>query len=859
MDKALPQASGVETSPKQRPLRPWARVARYAGFRALMLFLLLTGGLYLTFIVVNLGGYIDEINRALIEDDIMYMAKEMKGVPPEQRTAVLEQRRAELTEDAGLNQPFLLRCLRWLYDGMTMKMLTPNMQEALPKTLLLVGSSYLLLFFTATFMALYLSRHYGTLIDRLVTALSPLSAAPSWVHGIILVAIFAAQLHILPFGGMYDPYPPAHRWGYIFVVLKHMVLPVTAILLGLFFQCVYAWRTIFLIHSSEDYVELAKAKGLPDRMLERRYVLRPALPYFITSFALLLVSFWQETIALEYFFNWPGIGKLYFDSVRAASTYRILPTMVIVVLFAYLLAATVFSLDVVYALLDPRVRLSGSDLSRRPARSARQRFRPARQPAPGARRDVAVVPAARASIPRVRPWKEIGRGLRSLGKMLFELTRYPSSVVGLALILALVGISIYAVIALPYVRAVYLWNWEEWKQNPQLAQPAWTNWFRREQLPETIVMSSQGHPSSKETRALTPEMTAITITLPFDYPYRALPQDMRIDLTARYQKKLPLAYMDLFKPDGSKIPLGSMQLTSAQFYLLSGDERLGPGLAAKSRIPDYFAAPGVEPPESARGRYELRVRAFVFEAGSDVDAQFAVYGLVHGLAGTDDRRRDLSVALLWGAPVALVVGLLGAVGSTLISISVAAVAAWFGGWVDRVIQWFSELSMLQPLLPLAIMSYFIFSKKIWVILAILVVVSSFGRALKTFRAALMQVREQPYVEAAQSYGAGNARIIVRYLAPRVIPVLVPQLVMMIPGLVFLEATLALLGVSDFYLPTWGKVICDALTRGGFQIHYYWALEPIALLLLTGVAFSMVGYSLDRIFNPRLRSMRAGRE
>ncbi len=456
-------------------------------------------------------------------------------------------------------------------------------------------------------------------------------------------------------------------------------------------------------------------------------------------------------------------------------------------------------------------------------------------------------------------WKRAGHGLRSLGKALLELAHYPSSVVGLVLILALVGASIYAVIALPYDRAVYLWNWEEWNQNPQLAQPAWTNWFRRDPLPETIVMSSQGNPESKKTRALTPEMTAITITLPFDYPYRAFPQDMRIEVTARYQEKLPLAYLDLFKPDGSKISLGSLQLTSAQEFLLSADERIGPGLATKSRIPVYFAAPGVDPPAPAQGRYELRVRAFVFEAGSDVDAQFALYGLVHGLAGTDDRRRDLSVALLWGAPVALVVGLLGAVGSTLISISIAAVGVWFGGWVDRTVQWFSELSMRQPLLPLAIMTYFLFSKRIWVILAVLVVVSSFGRALKTFRAVLLQVREQPYVEAAQSYGASNARTIVRYLIPRVVPVLVPQLVMMIPGLVFLEATLALLGVSDFYLPTWGKVICDALNQGGFQIYYYWALEPIVLLLLTGVAFSMVGYSLDRIFNPRLRSMRAGRE
>jgi peptide/nickel transport system permease protein len=190
---------------------------------------------------------------------------------------------------------------------------------------------------------------------------------------------------------------------------------------------------------------------------------------------------------------------------------------------------------------------------------------------------------------------------------------------------------------------------------------------------------------------------------------------------------------------------------------------------------------------------------------------------------------------------------------------VAAVGVWFGGRVDRVIQWLSEVNMLLPILPLAIMVYFTSTKSIWAILAVIVVLSSFGRSLKNLRAALLQVREQPYVEAAQSYGAGNARIILRYLVPRVIPVLVPQLVIMIPGFVFLEATLAIVGVRDLYLPTWGKTIHDALMSGVLHSHYYWVLEPIALLMLTGLAFAMLGYSLDRVFNPRLRSMRVGRE
>ena len=82
--------------------------------------------------------------------------------------------------------------------------------------------------------------------------------------------------------------------------------------------------------------------------------------------------------------------------------------------------------------------------------------------------------------------------------------------------------------------------------------------------------------------------------------------------------------------------------------------------------------------------------------------------------------------------------------------------------------------------------------------------------------------------------------------------LTPQLVILIPGCVFLEATLAFLGLSDVYLPTWGRVINNALTHNVCKGHYYWALEFIALLMLIGVAFARVGFALDSIFNPRLR-------
>jgi peptide/nickel transport system permease protein len=140
-----------------------------------------------------------------------------------------------------------------------------------------------------------------------------------------------------------------------------------------------------------------------------------------------------------------------------------------------------------------------------------------------------------------------------------------------------------------------------------------------------------------------------------------------------------------------------------------------------------------------------------------------------------------------------------------------------------------------------------------VILTAVIILSIFGQGIKTFRAVFLQVKESPYIEAARAYGAGSTRIILQYMVPRLIPMLIPQFIVLIPSYVFLEASLAILGLGDPTLPTWGKIIQDAEANGAlYQGWYYWVIEPSVLLMMTGLAFSLVGYALDRVFNPRLR-------
>ena len=233
--------------------------------------------------------------------------------------------------------------------------------------------------------------------------------------------------------------------------------------------------------------------------------------------------------------------------------------------------------------------------------------------------------------------------------------------------------------------------------------------------------------------------------------------------------------------------------------------------------------------------------------------EFVLHGQDYGLAGTDHARRDLTLPLLWGAPVALAFGLMAAIGTSVLTMVIAAVGTWYGGWVDQLVQRITEVNLVLPFFALMIMIGTFYSRSIWVIIGAAIVLNIFTGAILGYRAVFLQVKEAMYIEAAKAYGASNRRIIFHYLIPRMIPLLIPGLVQAVPAFVFLEASLAVIGLGDPVLPTWGKIIQDAQANGAlYKGYYYWVLEPAVLLVITGLAFAFLGFVLDRIFNPRLR-------
>jgi len=363
--------SGAMAAPARGFLRDLRRLTLFTGKRLLALFLTVLVGVYLTILIANMGGQVDELRMVQIQSTV---AEQVRADPaffdlsPQERNALIERRVQLDVERLRLDQPFIVRSVDYLQQAIRLDLGRAEhmhsdrgarevywiIVERLPATLLLFGTANLLVFFASVFIALGLSRRYGSALDRTVIALAPSSAAPGWFYGIFLILIFAFLIPILPAGGMVDVPPPEGTLAYAASLMRHMLLPLAAMFISTIFISIYSWRTFFLIHSSEDYVEMARAKGLPSRMIERRYVLRPTLSPIITSFALMLIGLWSGAIILEQVFNWPGLGTLLFQAIGHRDTPVIIGTVVI---FAYLLAVTVFLLDILYALLDPRVRV----------------------------------------------------------------------------------------------------------------------------------------------------------------------------------------------------------------------------------------------------------------------------------------------------------------------------------------------------------------------------------------------------------------------------------------------------------------------------------------------------------------------
>uniref|UniRef100_A0A7C3SLH6 ABC transporter permease n=1 Tax=Thermofilum pendens TaxID=2269 RepID=A0A7C3SLH6_THEPE len=346
------------------------RLLKHIAIRGITLYLTVVVAVYLTIIIANMGGKVDEFVLADLYTSIHERVNrdpQYRALSGAERDRIVRELFELEVKRLGYDRPFIERSFIYLRDALTLdlgralfmysdsgsRLVRNIILERLPNTILLFTTVTMVNFFLHLFLGLYLSRHHGSLLDRLVVSLSPTSTVPGWFYGIFFILIFYTWLHLLPPGGMVDVPPPPDPFSYALSVLKHMILPMLSWIVASFFLGVYGMRTFFLIFSTEDYVEAAKAKGLPPRLIETRYILRPSLPPILTSFALSLIGSWGGAIITERVFQWPGLGMVTWQAIMYFDT----PVLVgITVIYAYLLAATVFILDIVYAFVDPRIK-----------------------------------------------------------------------------------------------------------------------------------------------------------------------------------------------------------------------------------------------------------------------------------------------------------------------------------------------------------------------------------------------------------------------------------------------------------------------------------------------------------------------
>ncbi|WP_027091299.1 ABC transporter permease [Cohnella thermotolerans] len=261
----------------------------------------------------------------------------------------------------GLDRPLPLQYLSWVGDllrgdlGYTFKNNIPVGEIIWPtvkNTMVLMGAAWLLSLVIAIPWGIYNSTAEYGLSDHTASFLSYIGfAMPTFWFGIILQEIFALKLDWLPLSDMYT----IGKKGDIGNLIYHLVLPVTVLSLGFLAGYMKYARASMLEVLDQDYIRTARAKGLKERRVVFRHALRNALIPIITVIGLDLPILVSGAALTESVFNWPGMGRL-FVQMAVAREYSVL--MAIALITAVFVIVGNFVADIMYAIVDPRVKLS---------------------------------------------------------------------------------------------------------------------------------------------------------------------------------------------------------------------------------------------------------------------------------------------------------------------------------------------------------------------------------------------------------------------------------------------------------------------------------------------------------------------
>lgn len=235
-----------------------------------------------------------------------------------------------------------------------------------------------------------------------------------------------------------------------------------------------------------------------------------------------------------------------------------------------------------------------------------------------------------------------------------------------------------------------------------------------------------------------------------------------------------------------------------------------------------------------------------------IDDIYAPPGPGHPL-GTDDGGKDVFSALVYGARVSLLVGFSASLISMLIGGAVGLLAGYYGGRLGNLLMRLTDIFLVIPDLPLMIVIVAIVGPSLWNIILVIGLLGWTGTA-RMVRSQALSLKERQFVLRARAIGAGHVYILRRHILPLVLPLMLANTVLVISLSILSESTLAFLGLGDPTTISWGGMLNFAFTRGAVSARAWWALIPPGLgIVWVVLACTLVGNSLEEVFNPRLQS------